>query len=143
MALVAYDPARVTVVIGGTLLQGAAPGSFVTAERDSDLFTSVPGTYGDVERVKNQNKSGTITLMLQQTSPTNDLLSGFYEADEQTSTGVFLMLIRDLDSTTLAAAPRCWIKKAPSIERGDSVANVTWTIATDALSVFVGGNVKV
>jgi hypothetical protein len=143
MALISYDSSRVTVVIAGTLVQAPAPGNFITSDRDSPLFTSVSGTYGDVERVKNQNKSGTIKLTLQQTSPTNDLLSGFYEADEQTSTGLFLMLIRDLDSTTLAAMPKCWIEQIPTLERGDTVNNVVWSIKTDNLSQFIGGAFKV
>ena len=77
-----YDPANVIVSIGGTPMSGFADGTFVMVSRDEDIFSKVSGADGEVSRAKSNNRSGSLTLTLMQTSMSNDVLSAIAVLDE-------------------------------------------------------------
>lgn len=137
-----YNPARVLVLVGGVPLQGFSDGTFVEIAPMSDRVTSKSGADGEVARSIGTDKRHTITITLQQTSPSNDALSAMLLADELSGGGLPVpVMVQDLSGRTVFSADRSWISKAPSLTYASEIEDRTWTMETGKPSVYtVGGN---
>lgn len=134
-----YDPDGVLVVFNKIPVFGFAPGTFVRVERDEDTFSEVAGAGGDVVRIRNRNRMGTVTITLLQSSPSNDLLSANMVADEATGVAYGEVMVKELNGTTVAGGANAWVKKPPGIEFGAEASNREWVIKVADLGIFVGG----
>lgn len=137
-----YDPGLVVVVFGGIQMRGYADGTFVQIERAEDAFSMAVGAGGDVVRVRNRNRTGSITVTLQRASPVNDLLAAIALADEvgaSAAAGVKPIMVRDLNGTLLAGGAEAWIRKLPTVELGVEHSNVEWVIDVATLQLTPGG----
>lgn len=135
-----FDPKAVEIILAGISFEGYADGTFVTVARDNDSFSSLVGSDGEGARALSNDKSGTITATLLQTSVTNAALSALANLDEATGDGVGPLLIKDNSGTTLVSAETAWILKPADIEFGREISNREWTIKTDSLTMLHGGN---
>ncbi len=135
-----YDPDLISVVVGGYTLSGFADGTFVTVERDEDTWILSIGADGEGARAKSNNRSGTITITLMQSSDSNKILSDLATADELSNSGVFALLIKDSSGASLYSAETAWIQKPAASEFARELGTREWTIRTDNLIVYVGGN---
>ena len=136
-----YDPKLVIVTIGGVPMSGFADGTFVTVERDNDNFSKVSGADGITSRARSNDRGGALTLTLAQTSPMNDVLSGFAKADELSNAGIVPVRIADLSGSTVLFAAFGWVKKPPAVEFSKEVSNREWVLDLADLDMRVGGNV--
>lgn len=139
MALSNYDPAKVVMTFKGSLMVGYVDGTFISAERDADAFTADVGSQGDVVRVKSNNRMGEVTLTLQQSSPSNDILSAHAVTDELTGLNTGALLIKDLQGTTLLTAEAAWVKKQPVSEFGNELSDREWVFTCAELLIVTGG----
>jgi hypothetical protein len=139
MAVKNYDPDRVSMIFGPVILHGLADGSFLTVEYNEDAFTLQVGSDGESCRSRSNNNSARVTFKLGQWSNSNDLLSGLFVADLLSGVGVFPLLIKDNNGTTLHAAETAWITKFPTAEFDREAGSREWVIETDSLQSFVGG----
>lgn len=137
-----YDANRVQVSFAGVPVQGYADGDFLAITKESDAFTSVVGTDGEVSRSKTLDRRATIEITLMQTSKTNDLLAAIHKADIEApgGAGVGAFLVVDLSGTSLYAAGNCWIKRSPDPVFGREAQERVWTLECDVLQDFTGGN---
>lgn len=137
-----YDADQVTVAIAGIPISGYADGEFLTLTMESDAFTDVVGTDGDVTRSKTNDRRATCTVKLMQSSDSNDLLSALYNTDQKApnGAGVGAFLIKDRQGRSLFAATACWIMKAPDISLDRTATAREWTIRVAELERFDGGN---
>jgi hypothetical protein len=140
MALFTYDPAQVALVCGAFTIGGFAEDTFIEAERDEDAFTLLIGADGDGTRAKSNNKSGTVTVTLMNSSASNDVFSDFALQDEQSGTGTFPLLLKDASGRTLITAENMWVQKFASVEMSRENSTREWVLRTENLVVFVGGN---
>lgn len=69
MIIASYDAKNVSVTVDGVFITGFAEGSFVEAEKTENTFEASVGAQGDVGISEINNPLGTITLTVQQTSP--------------------------------------------------------------------------
>lgn len=138
-----YDPKLVLVIVGGVPLSGFADGTFVAVERTSDTFSKVSGADGVLSRAKTNDRSGTLTLTLAQTSPANDVLTGFAVADELTNEGVVPVSITDLSGRTAIVSGFGWVKKPAKAEFGKEISNREWALDLADLNMANGGNADV
>jgi Protein of unknown function (DUF3277) len=134
-----YDPLDISIIVAGQDVQGLAPDSFVTVTRKNDMWELVEGCDGQVARAKSNSTTCEVKLTIMQTSPTNDVLSALYTADEKTGAGLFPIFIRDSSGTTTFFALQAWIPKPADISFGKSVGNREWTIQSGESTMFVGG----
>lgn len=143
MTLRIYDPNRVAISLAGIPMSGFADGNFLEVSYISDQFTDVVGTDSEVSRSKTGDGRATITIRLMQTSPTNDLLSALVNSDLSTDggAGVGAFLVTDKSGNTVLRAENAWIKKIPDVAFGRESQERAWTIMTDKLISFVGGNI--
>lgn len=137
-----YDPLKVTVIIGGVPMSGFSDDTFVKVSRNEDLFSLHVGTDGETSRAKSNNRSGELSLSLAQTSTSNDVLSAFAIADEQSNSGVVPVLIKDNSGKSVYFSAAGWIKKMPDSEFGKDVKDREWVLDLAAVDVFIGGNLS-
>ena len=140
MTVETYSPKRVELIIGGVPLRGYADGTFINIERTSDAFTTNVGADGEVSRTHSADKTGKITITLQQTSDSNDFLSGLVNADEISLLGQVPVLLKDTNGRTLAESPFGWVDKVASSEFAAELSDREWVISCSELILFVGGN---
>lgn len=137
-----YDPTEVTVSFAGIVIGGYADGEFVRVEQESDDFSDVVGTDGEVSRSKTSDRRATVTFMLMQTSESNDLLSAISNLDRDTpgGAGVGALLIRDRQGRALYRSAEAWIQKPPDVSFDRAPTNREWTIRCAKLERTDGGN---
>lgn len=135
-----YDPGQVQVLVGGNIMSGYADGTFVVVERDEDAYSKHSGTDGDVSRAKTNNKTGTMTLTLAQTSLSNDILDAIRLADELSNSGVVPVMMKDGSGNTLLFAAEAWVRKMPSSEYGNEITDREWVLDLAKLDGKIGGN---
>lgn len=141
MALRTFDPASVSLILGGTPLSGFADGTFISVTRSNDSYTKTVGADGvDTTRVKSVDKSGEITITLAQTSPSNDFLTSLAEADERDNSGVVDLLVKDNSGNSEFSAAFAWVKKPADAEYGKEVATREWVIDAADIVMGVKGN---
>lgn len=110
-----YAPDQVKVIVGAHAITGAGPETFVAIEEVSEGVTSENGAYGDVARAMSTDRRHTVTLTLQQTSRSNDVLSSLYDVDRMTGgDGTFNLTVNDLRGGTLFAGIAWIVRRAPA-----------------------------
>ena len=134
-----YDPSQISVIVGGAVISGFADGTFVNAARNEDAFTYVPSSTGGGTRTKNANKSGRVTLTLQKTSESNEVLDNYADLDEKSNEGIFSILIRDNNGKDLHKGESAWIVKKPDSEESKELPNREWIIEVAELEMNVKG----
>lgn len=140
MSVKTYNPSDVIAIIAGVEVTGYADGTFITCGRDNPSFTNGTGSSGEGWRAKSNDKSGTCTMTLLQTSESNDALTALVTLDEVSGDGVGPFLLKDNSGRTLYEAETAWLEKPADSEFAREVTNREWVIKTDNLNVFVGGN---
>lgn len=140
MPVKSYDPSQVMVVFGGRVLSGFAEGTKVTVEHEEDAWTTQIGVDGEGTRSKSNNRSGTITVQLMQSSDDNAFLYGIYELDRTSNAGALPMMVKDGSGSSLHMAETAWISKLPAAEYGVEAGAREWAFKTDILVSALGGN---
>ena len=119
-----YYADDVNVVIDGVIATGFADGTYVTGERNEEKRELEVGAQGDVVMVEASDDTGTVSITLQQTSPTNDLLRGLYNSGED-----FAISVDDPnDNTANIEGSECYVANLPSAEKDGSVTDREWEI---------------
>ena len=134
-----WDPSKFLIVVGGITVQEYAPGTFIKAEHNEDLYSLEIGADGSPCRVRNANESGTFEITLLKSSQSNAALSALAILDRSSGQGIVPVLIKDLNGTALASAQSAWIRKPAPIERGKENGDLTWVLETPKLRIFQGG----
>lgn len=138
-----YDPLAVLISFREVSFVGLAEGTFVEAQRDEDAFTKKTGSTGDVARVKNRNRGGSVKVTLMQTSPTNSQLSSYHKKGESfplTLNDVGELQIKDLMGNVLCHAANAWVKKVANISYGKDLAGREWTFDCAVLEISIGAD---
>ena len=137
--LYAFDPAQVNVTVMGQTIVGFGEEK-VTVERSNPGWELTVGADGDATRVKSNDLSGTITITLQQTSPSNNLLSTLFEIDDQDDSGVVNCLIKDNKGFTYVEAKKAYVEKLPEASFAKTHSDRVWVLRCHNLTYFLGGN---
>ena len=138
-----YDANEVTIFIAGIPIDsGFGDGEFLRIEQDSDDFTDVVGTDGEVTRSKTNDRRATITLILMQSSSGNAVLSALNLLDKKVGNGAGVgpFLVRDKQGTSLYSASKCWIAKPPNAAFGREAGPREWKVRVADLERLDGGN---
>lgn len=136
-----YDPKNVQIIMGGVPITGFADGTFIDVAMDEDQFTKTVGGDGEVSRAKSNNQCATVTVTLQQTSGSNDVLSGLYQADKLNNAGAVPLMIKEIGTgKTLCFTQAAWVERLPNTTYSKDIEERAWTIATGQLEIFIGGN---
>lgn len=140
MAVHTYDPSEVIITIGGVPMSGFTDGTFLEIIRNEATWNTVVGADGIVTRGKTNNRSGTMTITLKQSSPSNDVLSGFLIADELTNAGVVPVLVKDLSGNSIYFSAQGWISQFAGSTFAKEITDRSWTVTLADVDIFVGSN---
>lgn len=135
-----YNPSRVVIIMNGLPMSGFADGTFLNVTMAADGVVTQVGADGEIARAVNTDRRCTVTITLQQTSPSNAFLSGLFEMDTLTCGGTIgPILVQDLCGSTLFMAAQAWVVKPADMEFAKEVGTRAWQIETGAPSVYLVG----
>lgn len=137
--LFTYDPKRVSMIYAGAIIDGFADGEFISAERNEDSANFEPGAQGGGTRTLSSNKSGRVTVRLQQSSPSNSVFNQQLKAMESGRGGLAPLLIKDNDSGDIIASATMWVTKPPVTGFSNEQSNREWVLETQNLDLNVAG----
>lgn len=142
MTMKVYDADQISISVAGIPLSGFADGEFVTLSYESDLFSDVSGTDGEVTRSKTNDRRATLTVKLMQTSDSNDFLSALFNADDRAANGagVGAFMLRDRSGRAVYSASECWVSKPPDVSFDREATEREWTFRIAKLEYFTGGS---
>lgn len=135
-----FDPKKVVVTFGGTIVSGYADGTFLSIAGNGDSFSKRKGADGTVDRINMNSYDYSVTLTLTQTSSTNAVLQAALIADKEANTGVVPLSITDLSGNSIFTAAQAWVAKDPDDEYADSLGTREWRIDTGFAEKVTGGN---
>ena len=121
-------------------MSGFSDGTFLEIDRNEPTWNLVVGADGLVTRGKTNNFSGTLTLTLKQSSPSNDVLSGIMAIDEATNSGVVPVLVKDLSGNSIYFSARAWVTQYANSIFGKDINDRQWILSLDEADMFVGSN---
>lgn len=125
----AYSWANVILLVNGIPIQGFDEGDDVfKGARTKDSAQDKVGVDGEMTVSYTQDKSGTITIRLLQSSDSNAFLSGIVNAAEN---GVFTpiaVMLRNVVTQETAGGSQGYIKRIPDISRGENATSQEWMI---------------
>ncbi len=136
-----YDPAQIALVVGGFLVTGFEPGTFVTVVRSVSNYGWTVGPDG-VEgiRTKLNDKSALMTITLRQTSPANFVLSNFANKDETEGNAVVPVSLADANSPdTEFVSAKGWIEKPADANYAETPQGRAWQIRLAEVPMVHGG----
>jgi len=94
-----------------------------------------------VALARNRNEMVSITFTLQQTSPSNDVLSSMHAQHKATNIPPGAALLKDALGTTVIGGDQCFITKPANVGlQAGQVSGRTWTVMIPRAGMFVGGS---
>lgn len=146
--LATFAPNDVTVVITqrssgiAHIVNGYSEDSIVNIERSAETFTMYTGADNTSTRIYNANKSATVTLSLQQTSASNDILSLLYanDSNSRNSSGLFSLQISDSSGRSRYFSDDAYVGVVPNSQFGNSMQVRDWVLHAHNLDTYIGGN---
>lgn len=138
MALHQYDPDKVTLVYGGSLIKGYAPQSFINVTYNAQLFTLLVGSDGEGSRSKSNNSSALIEIRLMPGSLGNLLLNGFFQADKISGASALPLVITDPSTLSVFAAESAWVRQDPGYDFQQDAQPRVWQLEAHRLTSFYG-----
>lgn len=134
-----YDPKDIIFIVAGSIITGFGPNTIILVDREANQVEDEVGAEGDVARRITNDRRGSITATLLQTSPSNLILSGLARVDELTGNGIFPVLCKDNRSNDLFLAPNTWIQKMPQTTYSAGIETREWVFRSGNLQMVVGG----
>jgi hypothetical protein len=140
-----YEPIQVvaswaTVFGSIDVVDGAVEGEFLGVAMDNKRWSIEGDRAGNATRVKNNRRTGTVTITLSASSPTNAVLSALAQVDDGTENVVGLLLIKDLSGTTLIEADGAFIEDIPDLGFGSDRGSRVWVFRCASVTKYVGGH---
>ena len=144
--LATFAPEDVKVVVSrgdfSHVISGYSEDAMVGIARNSPTFEMFVSADNQSTRVYKANTSATVTLTLNQTSVSNDVLSQLYLNDKasRNSTGLFEVQILDMSGRSRYTSKQAFIAVVPDSSFSNSVQTREWQIFCDSLDTIIGGN---
>lgn len=139
MALPRYSSKDVVVAWSGVTLEGFTPDSFVSFTRSEDYTDEEVGSDGQLLTSISPNQTGTCTINLQATSPSNWVLSAAAEGYVTGAPTTGDLTIVDPSGAVFAFLRGAYLKSAPEVTLGMTATGVSnsWTFFCEQL-VYTG-----
>lgn len=136
-----YRPDDIIFLIGGILqVEGFVEGTFISINKDMMPFTSIKTADGQMGRLYQSDQTYTITLTLHAGSPSNDVLTKFWQLDEISQRGKFPTLFKDPSGSDLFFSTSTWIEQLPTLSKSASVDQRVWVLRSSQAVINIGSN---
>jgi hypothetical protein len=94
---------------------------------------------GGGTRSKNNAHDALVSVTFSQSSAKNAELSAIAAVDKLTGAGVYPLMVRDTNGTTLLAGTSAWIEKRPDVEFNKTVSTRVWVFRIENFDGLIGG----
>jgi hypothetical protein len=147
--LATFAPNDVSVIITQTstgiahIISGYSEDSIVNIEWTSPRYTLYTGADNTGTRVFNASNSASLTLSLQQTSASNDVLSSLFNNDPRNIDGLFSVQVKDASGRSIYFSDDAYIGVRPNAGFSNSMMTRDWVIQAFNLDGYAGGNAVV
>lgn len=112
--------------LGLDLMEGIAQGTSIQETRNAPKWSSKPTGMGGVVRVYNPDKSGTVTITVDQESKVHQQLRLFSNLDDVSRANVGPMMMKDNSTGETIVFVNAWIMTDPDESRGTESATFPW-----------------
>lgn len=141
MATRNYSIDKVTVAWFGLALESSlAVGTSITETRNAVTWTNKPTGMGGVVRVRNPDRSGTLTLTVDQESSGHQLLRELAQQDVIARNVVGTMTIKDTSSDETFYYTNAYIATEPDETRGTESTTFAWQFNFESVEHTVSIN---
>lgn len=143
-----FSPYDVTVTLSqdafSHIVGGYSEDTIIEFERTMDTYELYAGADNTNTFVHKPNDSGKLTIHLQQSSASNDILTALYEkaARSRDITGMFSVTVKDTSGRSVIFSSEAIIGKLPAVSYGNSMQVFQWEILMSHASIQLGGNGK-
>jgi hypothetical protein len=139
-----YNSDEVTIAIGPVLIEnGFADGEFCRIESENDDTEDVAGTDGEVAVSRTNDRRGTISIMLLQTSDANrglSLLSNLAREAPNMAGAIVPALVSDQNGAGLWISENSWVQRPPDASFDRTAQTREWAVRCANLIRNDGGN---
>ncbi len=141
-----YDPLQVSGSFAGPafgaidIVDGGIAGDFIASALDNPLWTREFDRHGNATRVKNNNRGGTVTVMISASSPTNAGLSGLQIRDRLGEAIVGTLLIRDNNGGSVIICNGAFINSTPAPTFGVTRGERAWVFECETIDIVLAGH---
>jgi len=125
-----YDPAEVNLAVGGVIITGVAEGSWITVSRAEDNFTTYTGAKGETAIAESNNRTGTVSVTLENTSPSATYLYNLSKRKGNRALVDVSVIDANEEGGIRWSAPEGRVKRPPDFEASN-------TITTREFEIFV------
>jgi len=123
-----YDSMEVNLVVGGVVITGVASGSWITVERSEDDFTEYTGAQGEVAMAESNNRTGEITVTLDNTSPSCAYLYGLSKKRGKAALVDVAVIDANEDGGIMMSAPEARVRRPANYESGNEITEREFVI---------------
>lgn len=138
MAVKTYNLAEVQAIFGPVEMGGYGEDGGIRIEWQENLWEYSRNADGGGTRSKNNSNDALVSVTLSQSSEKNSELSAIQAVDRRTGAGVFPMMVRDTNGTTLLAGKSSWIEKRPDVEFNKAVTTRVWVFHIEDFDGLIG-----
>lgn len=118
-----YDPGQVSFLLNGVEITGWAEGDMITVEKNEPHFNVHVGTQGEVSRARIRDNTYTVTIRVQQVSPSIPDIEGLKILDNITKQPpVIPLYVSDPSSGDTLIGGNAWLMEDPTRSWGNEVA---------------------
>lgn len=126
LSLQAYDPKKVKLYLGGLRVFGFAADTKITVSRNNDNIMVHTGTDGEASGALSRDRSGIMTISLQNTSAFNQTFSVWQRQADATGAIWFPVLLEGSQGPSISSVG-C-IQRQPDLEYGSEIGQLDWEI---------------
>lgn len=136
-----YRPDDVICLLGGILqVEGFVEGTFISINKDMMPFTSIKTADGQMGRLYQNDQTYTIVITLHAGSPSNDVLTKFWQLDEISQRGKFPLLFKDPSGSDLFFSTNTWVEQPPTLSKSASIDQRVWVLRSSQAVINIGSN---
>lgn len=126
LTLQAYDPVDVKLYLMSKRVYGFAPDTKIVVARNEDNIIPHMGVDGELSVALSRNRSGVMTVSLQNTSDWNGYFSAWQKQADVTGLVFFPVQLEGSQGQGITTVG--WIQKQPDLTYGTEVGDMDWEI---------------
>lgn len=122
-----YNLAHCIMLVDGLPVSGFSDGDAVTIEYESDIWSEIVGSDGEVTRSATNDRRALITFNLMSTSSLNAFFRAKVLAARNAGTGdTFSFMLKDLNTGEQVVSSQTWVKADPGLTKGREASEREW-----------------
>lgn len=144
--LATFSPNDVSVIITQSstgishVVSGYSEDSIVNIEWTTPRYALYTGADNTGTRVRNASNSATLSISLQQTSASNDVLSSLFDNDAANTDGLFSIQVKDASGRSVYFSDDAYIGVRPNAGFTNNMSTRDWVVQAFNLEGYAGGN---